>query len=323
MRHVHTGGRATIGRLLQPCGMIAGLFLALQVSSVNGQSGPPGRQVALTFDDLPISGARCDTARVGYVTRRITATLRTRALPSTGLVTPAVQCTTPGMLAAALAQWQAAGALIGNHSATHPDYNATPVAAYLANIERAQALIDAAVATDERWFRAPQLHTGDTPAKKQALSAYLAEQGYRVAPVSVDNQEWVYAAVYADLRARDDRAAAERVVDAYIDHLAESMAYYERLSVAVFGREIPQVLLLHANLLNAEQLERVLAMLQERGYAFISMPYALRDPAYAREDTYVGERGLSWLQRWARADGIAIPPEPREAAWIAEAFRRR
>lgn len=289
----------------------------------SAQSVTAGRQVALTFDDLPISGTRCDTARVYDVTRRITAVLRTRALPSAGFATPGGECASPQMLAATLGQWQAAGALIGNHSATHPDYNTTPIAAYIANIDRAQALIDAAVATDERWFRAPQLHTGDTPDKKRALSAYLTEHRYRVAPVTVDNQEWVYAAVYADARARGDRALAERVVDAYIEHLAESMAYYERLSIAVFGREIPQILLLHANLLNAEHLVRVLTMLEDRGYAFVGMPDALRDAAYAREDTYVGERGLSWLQRWARADGVAIPPEPREVAWIADVFRRR
>jgi hypothetical protein len=66
------------------------------------------------------------------------------------------------------------------------------------------------------------------------------------------------------------------------------MAYYERLSIEVFGRQIPQVLLLHANLLNAEHLERVVDMLAARAYAFIGLPKAVSDPAYAREDTYVG-----------------------------------
>ena len=100
------------------------------------------------------------------------------------------------------------------------------------------------------------------------------------------------------------------------------MAFYEALSPAVFGREIPQTLLLHANLLNAEHLGRVVAMLEGRGYRFIGLTEALSDPAYLREDTYVGPRGLSWLQRWAMEDGIPVPDEPREAEWVAEAFRR-
>lgn len=90
----------------------------------------------------------------------------------------------------------------------------------------------------------------------------------------------------------------------------------------MFGREIPHTLLLHANLLNAEQLERVLAMLEDRGYRFVGLPEAVSDPAYAREDSYVGPRGLSWLQRWALEDGVPVPDEPREAAWVGEAFRR-
>jgi peptidoglycan-N-acetylglucosamine deacetylase len=282
----------------------------------------PGRQVALTFDDLPITGDRCDTARVRDVTSKLTGLLQARRLPSAGLVTPGGACTTAALLEDTLRRWQAAGAIIGNHTATHPDLNTTSIAQYVADIERAQALIDRAVRTETRWFRPPLLHTGDELAKKRALDAHLAANGYRLAPVTVDNQEWVYAAVYADARARGAETLAERVANAYLEHLAEAMVFYERLSVDVFGRKIPQVLLLHANLLNAEQLDRVLAMLAGRGYRFIGLPDAVADPAYAREDTYVGPRGLSWLQRWALAAAVAVPEEPREAPWVAEAFRK-
>ncbi|MDP3909396.1 MAG: polysaccharide deacetylase family protein [Gemmatimonadales bacterium] len=304
---------------------LAGLLIALPplltLPLAAQRTAPPPRQVALTFDDLPVTSGRCDAAHVEYVTAQLTGILRQRALPAAGLVTPAGECTTPAMLQASLERWQAAGAVLGNHSATHPDFNTTAVDAYLANVDRAQRLIDAAVRTESRWFRAPLLHTGNEPGKKAALRAHLAANGYRVAPVTVDNQEWVYAAVYADARRRGDAALARRVADAYIEHLAEAMAFYERLSIAVFRREIPQVLLLHANLLNAEHLDRVVDMLDARGYEFVGMPEALSDPAFGREDSYVGPRGLSWLQRWALEDGVPVPPEPREAAWVAEAFR--
>jgi ketosteroid isomerase-like protein/peptidoglycan/xylan/chitin deacetylase (PgdA/CDA1 family) len=298
------------------------LVLPVHVTVASAQvSGRPARQVALTFDDLPVTSGRCDTAHVQSVTAKLTGILRARSLPAAGLVTPGGECTTPALLAETLAVWQAVGAVLGNHTTTHPDFNTTSIAAYLAGIDRAQRLIDDAVQTEGRWFRPPLLHMGDEPRKKNALTAHLVDNGYRVAPVTVDNQEWVYAAVYADARARDDETLARRVADAYVEHLAESMVFYERLSIDVFGREIPQVLLLHANLLNAEQLGRVVDMLSARGYDFVGMPDALRDPAYARVDTYIGPRGLSWLQRWALEDGIPIAPEPREASWVAAAFR--
>lgn len=293
------------------------------VAPASGQTRPPDRSVALTFDDLPMTGgSACDPALVGEVTADLTAELAARSLPAAGLATPGRSCLTVGQLRETLGRWLEVGALIGNHTATHPDINSTPIEAYLADVELGQALIDSVVSSEGRWFRPPYLHTGDDARAKAALERHIAEEGYRWAPVTVDNQEWVYAAVYEDARKRNDTGLMTRVVDAYVTHLEESMTFYERLSMDVFGREIPQTLLLHANLLNADHLDRVVAMLEGRGYRFIGMPEAVSDPAYAREDTYIGPRGLSWLQRWALEDGVTVPDEPREAEWVAEAFSR-
>jgi hypothetical protein len=79
-------------------------------------------------------------------------------------------------------------------------------------------------------------------------------------------------------------------------------------------------LLLHANELNADYLDRLVGMLKGRGYNFIGLDQALQDPAYDRPDEYVGPRGLSWLHRWALADGLQVKEEPREPAWIRDLF---
>jgi hypothetical protein len=95
-------------------------------------------------------------------------------------------------------------------------------------------------------------------------------------------------------------------------------AFFEVWSVDVVGYEPPQVLLLHANELNVRALPKLTAMLQDRGYEFISLEEALSDPAYASSDSYVGPRGLSWLHRWALAKGMELREEPREPDWIAQ-----
>jgi len=288
-----------------------------------GQATPgQPRRIALTFDDLPATGESvCDPARVRRVTAQLTDLLEVRSLPAAGLVTPGRDCITYELLNETLRRWQDVGAVIGNHTATHPDLNSTSVTSYVADIDRGQALIDAAVDTDGRWFRAPYLHAGDEPRKKAAVADHLEQSGYRIAPVTVDNQEWVYAAVYADATAAGDNSLARRVADAYVEHIEASVEFYELLSIAVFGREIPQILLLHANLLNADHLASVVGMLEDRGYQFIGLPEAVSDSAYDRPDTYVGPRGLSWIQRWAIETGVPVPDEPREAPWVAEAFR--
>lgn len=302
--------------------VLATACLVIHAGAVAGQSSTsPERRIALTFDDLPVTGTgTCDPKNIRNVTAMLTGVLEARSLPAAGFATPGGRCFTPALLAETLGRWKQIGAIVGNHSTTHPDFNSTPIDGYMADIARAQQMIEAAVGPHDRWFRAPLLHTGNDSRKKEALSRYLAANGYRVAPVTVDNQEWVYAAVYARARSRGDEEFVSRLTHAYLQHLEEAVGYYERLSVDVFGREIPQILLLHANRLNAEQLHQVVDMLSRRGYGFVSIPQALSDPAYTRKDAYVGPRGLSWLQRWALEDGVRVPLEPREHAWVSQAF---
>jgi hypothetical protein len=91
----------------------------------------------------------------------------------------------------------------------------------------------------------------------------------------------------------------------------ESMfEFYEGLSRDLFGREIPQVLLVHANQLNGDHFSEMIEMMRRRGYQFITLDDALSDPAYRSREDYVGAVGISWLQRWLVTRGQALRKEP-------------
>ena len=64
---------------------------------------------------------------------------------------------------------------------------------------------------------------------------------------------------------------------------------------------------------------KLAAMMQARGYRFISLEEALQDPAYRLPDEYTGESGLSWLQRWWITQGKRAP----QGALPAEVGARR
>lgn len=96
--------------------------------------------------------------------------------------------------------------------------------------------------------------------------------------------------------------------------------FFERQSVAIVGEEIPQILLVHAYLLNADWLDRLLERLAARGYRFIPIEEALEHPAYRLDDRFVGPQGLTWLQRWAITRDMptsTFAGEPIVPAWIA------
>ena len=56
--------------------------------------------------------------------------------------------------------------------------------------------------------------------------------------------------------------------------------------------------------LNADCLDDLVAMMKRRGYSFVTMEQAMKDDAYGLPDTYTGERGDSWIARWAVTKGL-------------------
>ncbi len=282
------------------------------------------RSIAITIDDLPLNAGppslMCDAAGLTDVHVRTLAALAVTGVPAVGFVNQDRACDA-GVLEALLDRWLDAGHELGNHTATHPDLTRTSVAAYARDIENGEPLLRRllrARGDSLLYFRHPYLRTGETAEKRDSLAAYLARRGYVVAPVTIDSDEWVFAAAYARAAAARDTAGARRVLEAYVPWFEQVIAHYEGWSREVIGYEPPQILLLHVNLLNAEALPALLAMLTLRGYRFISLREALDDPAYARVDTSVGRYGSSWLHRWARADGREVRWEPGAPEWVAE-----
>lgn len=288
------------------------------------------RAVAITFDDLPgtaVAGGNCDAATMLELNRRLLAHLEHFEIRAAGLVTESRVCDElrEEVLPRVLSLWLDGGHDLGNHTYSHPDLNSTPLAEYERDIVRGERTVRRLL--DERgralrFFRHPFLHTGAEPATKQAVADFLQSRGYVVAPVTIDNQEWIFSAVYARAKESGDHETMRRVADAYVPFMEDVFAFFEAWSREVLEREIPQVLLLHANDLNADHVGSLIDMIRRRGYEFVSLEHALADEAYRSGDEYVGPRGLSWLHRWAIARGIEPKEEPREPDWLSELFRR-
>lgn len=114
-----------------------------------------------------------------------------------------------------------------------------------------------------------------------------------------------------------------KVGQAYLMQLDRAFDFMEELALETFGRAIPQIFLIHANTINADHLDEMLARLEERGYAFASLAEAVEDEAYATADRYTGRAGVSWLHRWREALGVRdrLPDEPDPPGWVLEAYR--
>jgi peptidoglycan-N-acetylglucosamine deacetylase len=286
------------------------------------------RTVAVTVDDLPgaVPGTGTSTGNLKdlqSINTAIPRILKAHHAPAIGFVNEwKLEVTGERDARVALLQeWIDAGLDLGNHTYTHANLFTMPLPQYEDEVIRGEVVtrtLMKAAGKEERYFRHPFLGTGPTAEAKVAFEEFLKVRGYRVAPVTVDNADWQFNDALGEAHEKGDEALALRIQDAYLAYMDVNFAYYEDISRSLFHREIAQILLIHDSELTAECLDALLTKLEKRGYRFISLEEALRDPAYQTPDLFIGPQGFSWLLRWKMAFGQKADwqNEPDPPAWI-------
>lgn len=309
--------------------LIAGLIAALALSStVQAQAPKQDRRVAVTFDDLPYQADEalmCNPAGLMSLTEDFVAMLEPLDTQGTAFVNEAKVCdeTRAATLPAALNVWLDAGLDLGNHTAHHINIHRTTAEAWLDDVDAGAPTTRAVLEARGRrlhWFRHPYLFTGETQEKHDAMAAGLVQRGYTVAPVTIDNNDWMFADVYRKAQLLDDPDLMRRIGEAYVAHMTTVLDFFEPYSAELTGgREPAQVLLLHANSLNLDWYPQIHALYLARGYRFVTLDEAMADPIYDHADAYVRANGIAWLHRWTHTEGRPIRWEPEPPAWIVEA----
>ena len=308
----------------------AALTLGASLVAIAALSQPrtTERVVAVTFDDLPATAAGAvanDVTSLEAITRKLLGAVLKHSVPAVGFVNEGklfvdgagshdVEDRTR-----LLRMWLDAGLELGNHTYSHGDLNTMPLEQFEADVLRGETITRTLLKAKGqrlRYFRHPFLHVGEELEKRRTFEAFLARHGYTVAPVTVDNDDFVYAAAYAGAVRAGDAAGAARVADDYLRYMIEVFTFFEDVSRRVAGREIRQVLLLHANTLNAERFDALAEALVRRGYRFVTLAHALEDPVYRLPDAFVGAPGNSWLNHWEVTAGRKPIPTPKPPEWI-------
>ena len=305
---------------------VASVLALVQIAVSNPQSV---RKMALTFDDLPYA------ASVGQpwqpnaerVTKQTLAVLKQYRAPAIGFVN---EINVEGLEAriALLREWLDAGMTLGNHTYSHRDFNRETIERFQEEITRGEVITRRVMADynrELRYFRHPATHTGDTREKKETIESFLTARGYRVTPHTIENSDFMFTVPYSRALQRKDDAELKRLRATYLDYTLAATEFAEKISPQIFGREIPQTLLLHVNDINADCLDELLQRLAARGYEFISLDEAMADPAYRTRDTLVSEYGPTWLWRWMRSLGmnVSFEADPEPPGWIVDQFNQR
>jgi peptidoglycan/xylan/chitin deacetylase (PgdA/CDA1 family) len=300
------------------------LIISFSVCSLAQTAKTPDRQVAVTIDDLPAGMAdRLPASEITAMTTKLLGALRDQKVPVVGFVNEK-KLYKPGEVderIKALTMWLDYGFDLGNHTYSHMSLNQAGLSAWEDDVIQGESVLKLLLAAHKkklRYFRHPYLDVGRDLQTRRESEAFLTQRGYRIAPITLDGWDWMFAGVYEDAKQRNDTDLQQKLVKDYLAHHEAEFAYEEQLSMNVLGYEPKQILLLHASDLEADHIGELLDVLRHRGYRFITLEEALGDSAYSLPNTYVGEEGTGWIEQWAISQGKIPQPGPAMPQWVID-----
>lgn len=190
---------------------------------------------------------------------------------------------------------------LGNHSFSHQRYSTTGFELYQEEVQKGEAITrELGKKYDKplKYFRFPFNDMGKDSIQHLEIRNFLHNEGYIIAPFTVESSDWMYRAVYDHYIEGGEYAKAKEIGNQYVAKTLEYFTFFEALNEKIYGRQIHQIYLCHDNQLNADFLPTLVDSLAARGYEFISLEEAMKDEAYQQTDHYFKKWGVSWYYRW-------------------------
>lgn len=224
------------------------------------------REVAITIDDLPFVGS----AKNFHLDMIINA-IKTGDVPATGFVIAGqIEPKNWEMLQ----KFREAGLGIGNHTLSHLNLNAVNSDKYIQEIDQADKILKP-VLSKPKYFRYPYLAMSGGDKKSKVLD-YLASKHYQIAPITIDSRDFVFNQLLMAVPEAKRRSFLTVLKPCYLNFIWQQTLKAEEESHSARKPEQAQILLIHANLLNAYVLGDIIDLYKQNNYQFVSLKHALK-----------------------------------------------
>lgn len=224
------------------------------------------KEIALTIDDLPFVGEYRN-----FHLNMIITTLAEQQVAATGFI---IANEVQGNNWEMLQKFRDTGLGLGNHTFSHANLNQLETKDYITEIRKADKIL-APVLTQPKYFRYPYLAMS-SGAKRDAVLCYLSRKNYTVAPITVDSKDFIFNQRLLAVPELDRRAYFEELKPFYLDFIWQQTLEAEIHNQKNHKTEQAQILLIHANLLNAYVLPEIIKLYRDNGYVFVNLEDALK-----------------------------------------------
>ncbi len=233
------------------------------------------RLIAVTIDDLPFVGANSGERGLQRTTDRfnnIVNALVENQVPATGFIIGG---------AIGKGQWELLesfkqqGFSLGNHTYTHISLSRVGAEKYIADLDKADQKLTS-IMTTPKYFRYPYLDEGKGENRTQVYD-YLSTHQYTIAPVTIDSKDYSFNERLLRINWRNRDARLNSIKQDYLGYINRQIDRAEKMH----HDNYPEILLIHANLINSHAMGDVIQLFKKRGYRFISL-----DEAISRKASY-------------------------------------
>lgn len=232
------------------------------------------QEIALTFDDVPLSDGAIYTGT--QRSSQIIETLKKNGIKQAAFFVVTSQINREGLQR--MKMYSDAGHLLGNHSHSHNWINAMGTAKYISDIQKADSILKSTKLPYEPWYRYPFLDEGPTKTSRDSIRAALAALSLRNAYITIDNYDWYINGALGKAINSNAKINYNELKKFYLEHVYNSIQFYDNIGRQVLGRSPRHVLLLHENDLAALFLGDLIQMLKDKGWKIISPEEAYTDP---------------------------------------------
>src|SRR5262245_14137643 len=280
-------------------GLCYGFFIAFSAHA---------QKVAITFDDLPLSGALPPGVTQTSIAQEAVAILKARRTPPMFGFINAGKLDDNADGAEALKIWVAGGQRVGNHAYSHMDLHRNPASAFVEDIARNEReLMSLSPRQSWHWFRYPFLREGDALDKRRAVRAWLREHEYTIAQVTLDYEDYLWNTPYARCVAKRDQAAIDWLRASYLATAKRYIRLDREMARLVMKRDVDHVLLLHLGAFTSAILPDLLDLLQAEGLTLATLEEVQKDPLYREDPDAASHYGGTLLEQLMDVRKLTYP----------------